>query len=322
MNRETMTTLWTLMRRELWENPGVLKWAPIIIMALYLCFILVSLVIGARFDAELAFTLDAIRAFAEEPLEQRRLLMTGILFATAAMYFQFLILLVLFYLSGSLYEDRKDRSILFWKSLPVSDRMTVGSKLLTACLLAPALYLAAAVLTQLIILLIATGYGLAAGVNPITAFWLPSALPHLWAILITGLIVQALWMLPIYAWIMFCSSWAPRTPILIAIAIPVGVSLIQYSWSLISGFRMPEFNLGLIMLKRFGSGIVPTSANFQVDSDSHRTDFTDIQFGDELFMEFSTVFGHLLKPEMWVGVAIALTLLAGAVWFRGRATDN
>ncbi len=322
MNMQIVSTLWTLMRRELWENPGVLKWAPIIIMALYLCFILVSLVIGARFDAELAFTLDAIRAFAEEPLEQRRLLMTGLLFATSAMFFQFLILLVLFYLSGSLYEDRKDRSILFWKSLPVSDSMTVSSKLLTACLLAPALYLAAAVLTQLVILLIATGYGLAAGVNPITTFLLPAALPHLWSILISGLLVQALWLLPIYAWIMFCSSWAPRTPILIAIAIPAAISLVQYSWSLISGFRMPEFNLGLIMTKRFASGIIPTSANFQVDSDSHRTDFTDLQFSEELFMDFSTVFGHLLKLEMWVGVAIAVALLAGAVWFRRRATDN
>lgn len=322
MNTRTVSTLWALMRRELWENPGTLKWAPAIIAALTLFFIVISLIIGARFDAELAFTLDAIREFANQPADQRRLFISGVLFSTSALFFQFLILLVLFYLSGSLYEDRKDRSILFWKSLPVSDQMTVASKLLTACLLAPAMYLAAALLTQLVVLLIATGYGLAAGVNPITTFWLPSALPKLWVVLASGLLVQALWFLPIYAWIMFCSSWAPRVPILIAIAIPLGASLLQHAWSLVSGFRLPEFNIGLIMLKRLATGIVPTNVNIQVDSESHRADFTDIEFSEELFMNLSTVFGHLLKTEMWIGVAIALVLLAGAVWFRRRATDN
>lgn len=319
---QTFTTLWALMRRELWENPGSFKWVPAIIAVLLLFVIAVSLLIGARFDAELAFTLDAIREFANQPLDQRRLFMTGALFSTTALFFQFLILVVVFYLAGSLYDDRKDRSILFWKSLPVSDAATVASKLLTACLLAPAIFLAAALLTQLIVLLIATGYGLAAGVNPITTFWLPSALPRLWLILASGLLVQAMWLLPIYAWILFCSSWAPRVPILIAIAIPLAVSLMQHAWSLVSVFRLPDFNIGLIMLHRFAAGLVPNNVNIQVDSDSHRADFTDIQFSEELFMNFSTVFGHLLKLEMWIGVAIALVLLAGAVWFRRRATDN
>ncbi len=322
MSMQTVSTLWALMRRELWENQGTLKWAPLIIAVITLFFIVMSLVIGARFDAELAFTLDAIREFAGQPADQRRLFMTGALFATSAMFFQFLILLVLFYLSGSLYEDRKDRSILFWKSLPVSDQMTVVSKLLTACLLAPALYLGAAIITQLVILIIATGYGAAAGINPFTTFWLPASLPKLWLVLGSGLVVQAMWLLPIYAWVMFCSAWAPRVPILIAIAIPLAVSLLQHAWTLVSGFRLPEFNLGLIMLKRLGSGLVPTNVNAQIDSTAHRADLTDIQFSEELYMNFSTVFGHLLKVEMWIGIAIALVLLAGAVWFRRRATDN
>ncbi|QOC21598.1 hypothetical protein IC757_11160 [Wenzhouxiangella sp. AB-CW3] len=322
MSMQTARTLWALMRRELWENPGILKWAPALIAVIVLFFVVVTLIIGTRVDAEMAFTLDAIRSFAEQPGDQRRLFMSGALFGSSAIVFQFLILLVLFYLSGSLYDDRKDRSILFWKSLPVSDYMTVGSKLLTACLLAPALYMAAAIIIHLAILLIATGYGLAAGINPLTAFWLPSSLPRLWAIIGLGLLVQALWMMPIYAWIMFCSSWAPRVPILIAIAIPLGISLLQYSWSLVSAFRLPEFNLGIIMLKRLGAGITPTNLNFEVDSDARQFDLTDVQFSEETFMSFSTVFGHLLKPEMWIGLAIAAVFLAGAIWFRRRATDN
>ncbi len=322
MSMQHVKTLGALMRRELWENPGTFKWTPAIIAGLTLFFIVVALAIGARFDAELAFTLDAIRTFAQEPADQRRLFMAGALYSSSALLFQLMILLVLFYLAGCLYEDRKDRSILFWKSLPVSDHMTVASKLLTACLLLPAFYLIAAFIVHLVVLLIATGYGLAAGVNPITTFWLPSALPRLWLVIALGLIVQALWLLPIYAWLMFCSSWAPRVPILIAIAIPLGVSLLQHAWSLLSVFGFPDFNIGLIMLMRFGTGLVPTNLDMQVDSTAHRADFTDVQFSEELFMNFSTLFGHLLKPEMWIGVVIALALLAGAVWFRRRATDN
>lgn len=322
MMSHSLTTLWTLMRRELWESQGAFKWTPIIIAALTLFFIVFGLVLGSRFDAELAFTMDAIRTFAEQPFDQRRIFMSGALFSSSALFFQLMILILLFYLASSLYDDRKDRSILFWKSLPVSDTMTVASKVLTACLLAPAMFLAAALATQLVLLLIATGYGLAAGVNPITAFWLPAALPKLWLIMALGLIVQALWLLPIYGWLVFCSSWAPRVPILVAIAIPVGISIAQHAWSLISVFRMPEVNLGMMMLNRLGTGVIPTNVNWQINANGNNVDMTDVQFSEELFMSMSNIVSYLTRYEMWVGIAIALVLLAGAVWFRRRATDT
>lgn len=315
-------TLWTLMRRELWESPGAFKWAPVILIGLTLFFTVFGLILGSRFDNEMAFTLDAIRQFAASPDDQRRMFMTGALFASSTLFFQILILVIIFYLSSCLYDERKDRSILFWKSLPVSDRMTVASKLLTACLLAPAVYLAAVIVTQLALLLIATGYGLLAGVNPLTTFWLPASLPRLWSVMAVGIVIQAMWLLPIYAWLVFCSSWAPRVPILVAIAIPAGAALLQHTWSLLSSFSLPDFNIGMIILKRLGSGILPTNVNFNINSSGGNTDFTDIRFGDELFMSFSNSFDYLTRPEMWIGVAIALALLAAAVWFRRRATDS
>ncbi|MFW5816025.1 MAG: hypothetical protein ACOCVP_04130, partial [Wenzhouxiangella sp.] len=227
------------------------------------------------------------------------------------------ILIVLFYLAGSLFDDRKDRSILFWKSLPVSDNMTVLSKLLTACIMVPALFLGAIILTHLVLLLIASGYALLAGINPLTHLWWPASLPRLWSVMALGLLVQALWLLPIYAWLLFCSSWAPRLPILIAIAIPAGLSIAQHSYSMISGFRFPEFNLGLIMLKRLGAGVLPANVTINVGDG-----LEDLQFSEELYMSFSGVLAHLFKPEMWIGLAIAAVLLAAAIFFRRRATDQ
>ncbi|MEE4637176.1 MAG: hypothetical protein V2J42_00360 [Wenzhouxiangella sp.] len=317
MSTRTLSNLWMLMRREVWESPFAFKWAPLGIGGLIILFTIVMLILGARFDAEMAFTVDAMRLFAEMGPEQKRLLVSGALFASSNFFLQVMILIVLFYLAGSLFDDRKDRSILFWKSLPVSDQMTVVSKLMTACVMVPALFLGAIILTHLALLAIASVYALLAGINPLTHLWWPASLPRLWSVMALGLLVQALWLLPIYAWLVFCSSWAPRLPILIAIAIPAGFSIAQHSYSLISGFRLPEFNVGLIMLKRLGSGVLPGNANIDI-SDG----LQDLQFNEELYMSFSGVFTHLLKPEMWIGLLIAAALTAGAIWFRRRATDQ
>src|SRR5262249_34513186 len=50
-----------------------------------------------------------------------------------------LFFVVFFYLLGALYNDRADRSVLFWKSLPLSDIETVLAKVVTAALVAPIL---------------------------------------------------------------------------------------------------------------------------------------------------------------------------------------
>jgi ABC-2 type transport system permease protein len=318
MNQQTLLSTWTLMRRELWESPVAFKWTPLAIGALVIFFAIFTLVVGSRVDAEMAFTSDAIRMFAEQPFEQKRLFVSGVLFSTSTIFFQLMLLIILFYLAGSLFDDRKDRSILFWKSLPVSDSLTVISKVLTACLLVPAMFMAAIILTHLALLLIATVYSAMAGTNPITAFWLPASLPRLWSVMILGLMVQALWLLPIYAWLLFCSSWAPRLPILIAIAIPAAIAIGQHAWSFSTGFRLPEVNLGMIMLKRLGEGVMPSNTNIQLGGEH----LSDIRFSEDLYMNFGTVFAHLAKPDMWLGVLIAAVLLAGAIWFRRRATDN
>ncbi len=317
MNNRTLTNMATLLQRELWESPVAFKWAPLGIGALILLFVVFSLIIGGRFDAEMAFTSDMLHQLAAQPVDQRRLLVSGALFSISAIFFQIMLLIILFYLSGSLFDDRKDRSILFWKSLPVSDGMTVASKLASACLLVPALFLAAIILTQIMLLLIATGYAFIAGVNPITTFWLPASLPRLWSVMLLGMLVQSLWLMPIYAWLLFCSSWAPRLPILIAIAIPAGLAIAQHAWTLISSFTLPGFNFGLLMLKRLGSGILPMSVNIEFDGNMQ-----SIEFSEDLFMNYGTVLGYLGRIEMWVGLLIAAALLFAATWFRRRATDG
>ncbi|MEX0916420.1 MAG: hypothetical protein WD397_00200 [Wenzhouxiangellaceae bacterium] len=321
MNASMFSRLWILVRREIWESPFAFKWTPLIIAGFILLITALVLIIGARVDNELVFTIDGIRMYAQMDDAQQRLMAAGAMFSAGSLFHQVMFLVVIFYLAGSLYDDRRDRSILFWKSLPVSDRMTVASKILTAMVAAPIMYLAGIALVQLVLVLIASGYGLMADINIFTEVWAPANLPRVWAVTLVGSLVQALWLLPIYAWLMFCSSWAPRLPILIAVLVPVVIGMFQHFWSFFSNFRLPEVNLLLLILERIGRGVMPASIEWeQIVTESRGQ--PNFMPSEDMLMSFRSIGNVLASWEMWIGVAIGLALLAASVWFRRRATDS
>lgn len=321
MNAGVFSRLWILVRREIWESPVAFKWTPVIIAGFILLVTVLLLIIGARVDNEQVFTIDGIRMYAQMDDSQQRMLAAGAMFSVGSLFNQIMFLVVVFYLAGSLYDDRRDRSILFWKSLPVSDRMTVTSKILTALVAAPVLYFAGIALIQLSLLLIASGYGLMAGIDIFSEVWLPANLPKVWTVTLVGSLVQSLWLLPIYAWLLFCSSWAPRLPILIAVLVPTLIGMFQHFWSFFSNFRLPDFNLLLVILERIGRGVMPASIEWeQVVSESQ--DGSSFVPSEEMLMSFKSIGNALASREMWIGVAIGLLFLAGSVWFRRRSTDS
>jgi len=320
MIADTLSRLWILVRREIWESPVAFKWTPLIIAGFLLLITMLVLVIGARVDNELVFTIDGIRMYAQMDDPQQRLAGAGVMFSIAALFHQVMFLVVVFYLAGSLYDDRRDRSILFWKSLPVSDRMTVASKILTAAVAAPIIYLGGIALIQLILVLIASGYGLAAGIDVFSEVWGPANLPRVWLVTLIGSLVQSLWLLPIYAWLMFCSSWAPRLPILIAVLVPVLIGMFQHFWSFFSNFRLPDYNLMLMIVERIGRGVMPSNIEWEAIVNERNSSINYAPDADML-LSLGSIGRYLASWEMWAGVAFGLILLAGAVWFRRRATD-
>ncbi|MCA1780217.1 MAG: hypothetical protein LC637_12795 [Xanthomonadaceae bacterium] len=321
MNTTALTRLTILIRRELWESPVAFKWTPALIGGFILLLIILALIIGAKVDNQMVFAIDGLRMYAAMDDSQQRLMSSGALFSIGALFHQIMFLVVIFYLAGALYDDRRDRSILYWKSLPVSDTITVGSKILTAGVAAPLTFLAGIAVTQLLLLIIASAYGLAAGINIFTEIWLPANLPRIWLLTLYGSLVQSLWLLPIYAWLLFCSAWAPRLPILMAVLVPVVIGMFQHFWSFFSNFQLPEHNLLWMLLLRIGQGVVPSSIQWQeiIDESQNSGSYRP---SDEILMSFQSVNGYLLNWEMWAGVVIGVVLLAAAVWFRRRATDS
>ncbi len=316
-----MMTLWALMRRELWESPGTFRWLPLVLAILVLVVMLLPLGFIGRIDAGFSSTLDGLRMFAEQDYEFRRNIVFGGLVGIAAFFNVALLFVIFFYLAGSLYDDRKDRTILFWKSLPVSDSATVASKLLTACLLLPAFYLAGILIAQVLILLLATGYSLAAGVNAWTTLWQPAGLPGLWLGLVVGYLVQALWIMPLFGWVMLCSAWAPRFPVLIAVAVPLIIGLVQHYYSFLTRMRFAEGNVLEHIGTRLAESTIPLEARVETEA-GNVTFMSGGQIAAEEVTRLGYLASRLTDSSLWIGIAIGLLFLAGAVWGRKRATDN
>lgn len=300
-----MNTFPALITRERWEHPAF--W---VVPAAFAGFILLSalMVVATVVYQGFGFPSADIREFASEAFsleteDRRQLLRMGLL--TLAVPFNvFLVGLMFFYALGSLYDDRRDRSILFWKSLPVSDVETVLSKFATALVLAPLMTFAVIAVVHVLAMLIAAGILLAAGADGWYLVFSPYAVAYAWATLLWGLFAQSLVFMPFVAWLMLASAWAKKAPFLWAVVPPAAVMMLE-AWF----FR--DSHLALWIGNRIDKAL-PLA--FQVSDGG----FSVRAHGEEVFVEgaLQMRFDLLWSFELWSGVAISAVLLIGAIWLR------
>jgi len=261
------------MRRELWEYPSICV-APLAVAAVFLLGFLI------------AFAVSPVHR--HEPLDMPYELAAGLIMGTAS-------ILGIFYSLDALYGERRDRSILFWKSLPVSDLTTVLSKFAIPLIILPLLSFAIAVVTQFLMLLLSSavllGSGLSVGTLGARMSFFHMSLMLLYHILT----VHGLWYAPIYGWLLLVSAWAPRAPFIWAFLPPFviwGVEKIA--------FRTSHF-LGFLQYRLTGPEPSTTTARSRNMMEMISA-LTPVQF-------FST-------PGLWVGLAVAAIFLAAAVRLR------
>ena len=138
-----------------------------------------------------------------------------------------LVLLTVNYLLGCNYNDRKDRSILFWKSMPVSEWEEVLARFGVALVVAPAVYIAVSLITQIVFVLLAMLMVWRMDHDPFVAILGNIEFGSLLAGQLGGWIMTALWVAPAYAYLLLASSWAKRSPFLTAIAPVVALMLVE-----------------------------------------------------------------------------------------------
>jgi ABC-2 type transport system permease protein len=211
---------------------------------------------------------------------------------------------VFFYFLDALYAERKDRSILFWKSLPVSDLQVVGSKYLTGIVAIPLVTLVVFVVTAVLVSLIG-GLALAwAGAGEALSV-APAAIARVTMMLLYSLAFQALWFAPIDGWLLLVSAFAKRAVLGWALLPPVLVVVAERT---LFGTQNFAELIGHRMVGGFELAFSGEQHSILVDEVAIST-FPALG-------EFFTPGRLLAAPSLWIGIAVGLLFLAGAVWLR------
>ena len=318
-----MNKLALLLKREYWEHRGGFLWAPVwtcvTILAVTAFGILTAEVVGRRNSVHFGFSLDKLRTSldANDMIQAGNALdMVQLMFGAVTCLVLFFVLF--FYLLGALYDDRRDRSVLFWKSLPVSDRSTVLSKALAAMLLAPLISFAIATLAYLAFLLVVTIWTALHGVNVLPAIASAHPFGMFWRLLLT-VPVDALWALPTVGWLLFWSAFARSKPFLWAVLLPLLAVFLNF-W--FGALGLPNFD-NLVALKdvaaRLLLSVMPGGWIGDDAWRSMRHAFDD----DNVVRNFdpSRVYALLGTANLWIGAAVGAALAFAASWLRGRRIE-
>jgi len=279
----TRPMYWSL-RREFWENRSIYI-APLAVAAVFLFgFLISTITLPHRVQAALAL----------DPAKQREAIQHP--FAIAAGFFMVTQVLVgFFYSLDALHGERRDRSILFWKSLPVSDLTTVLAKAAIPIAFLPLFTFVLTVAAQLIMLLL-SGVVLRASGQSLAGLWTQLS----WFQMSLGLLyhlvtVHALWHAPIYGWLLLVSGWARRMAIVWAVLPPLAIGIIEKI-----AFNTSHF--GALVAQRLSG---PEVYSFTVPG--------SMQMDPIMAMSFLKFLG---TPGLWTGLALTAVFLAAAVRLR------
>jgi ABC-2 type transport system permease protein len=270
--------------RELWENKSIYV-APVVVSTLGLFGFFISTIgLAERRRAVLLLSPDQQRAAIERPYD----------FAATALIFTAFVVGV-FYCLDALRGERRDRSILFWKSLPVSDLTTVLSKLSIPLVVLPAITFVVVVALQMIMRLWSSAVLVAHDVSPVST-WIHVPIVQGAVILLYGLIALALWHAPIYAWLLLVSGWARRAAFLWAI-LPLTLGPLER-------IAFGTSYIGHLIIYRLGGGM--------------KEAFVFNPHGRESIHSFAqlTPGRYLSSLGLWLGLIVGAGLIGAAVRLR------
>jgi len=287
-----ITRLFWCIRRELWENRSIYIAPLAVAVLIVLGFLYSTLRIPA--DLIISSTVDSNGVVTQSthgiPPLAPYTIAAGLIMATT-------FLVAIFYSLDALYSERRDRSILFWKSLPISDLTTVLSKAAIPLVLLPLLTWVITVVTQSLMLLInviifhargidtaALHAGLPLTQNSIMLFY------HLFAI-------HALWYAPIWCWFLLVSAWARRTPLL---------------WA-----TLPPIALGVLEIITLHSGHIFALLKYRIHGPEGSSSFSSPGMSGMSMGDMPLSPAHFLAtPGLWTGLALAAVFLAAAIQLR------
>jgi ABC-2 type transport system permease protein len=328
-----MNTFAWLIRREYWEHRGGFLWTPAIVAMAFLGIMLIVLVTAEFVARQNGVDINGIRL---EQLtrhlgpEEIAKMQAGMDIGLLSLSFPIgiaLFIVVFFYGIGALYNDRSDRSALFWKSLPISDTSTVLSKVAAATVLAPVLATFAIIGLQLGFLVLMSLYALLHGINPFPLLWSPVHLIALWLKLVLIIPVNALWALPSIGWLLLCSSFARSKPFLWAVMVPVIAGVLNSWVGVMNHLSLSSLWFWRNIVGRLLLSIFPGS---WMDAEKLREGFEGTDAGGVHVgvhglapsLSFEALGNVLASPSMLIGIVAGVAMIAAAIYFRRQRTES
>jgi ABC-2 type transport system permease protein len=307
-----------LIRREFWEH-RMLWVTPLAVAAVVLLG--VNALPAHLTVTRGGFDLSSDPNVAAEPDLSAAVLSQLWLFGLAAPFYIAAGIVGVSYLLDCLYGERRDRSILFWRSLPVSDTATVLTKLLVGLVLLPLVtYLLASVTS----LAVAATAHLHSGGIP-SPSWDASAWLHAQGLMLYTLVAAILWYAPYAAYLMLVSAWARRSVYAWAFVPPVVAAVLEralfgtaYVGHLVQrGFRELTglaFGINHELGTLGGAGFGPPHGGGSGGAGGGGG-------GGRGWNPVADPSGLLHSPQLWLGLAAAGLMIWAAIQVRRRRDD-
>jgi len=320
-----MKTFYWLVKREFWEHRGGLLWTPVIVGGVFLLLNLMGIITGEVMGGRHGFNITLGSSnnmnLLARALDQQSMATVGagldmVMYSPTMIIGMVLGFVVFFYCLGALYDDRRDRSLLFWKSLPISDTATVLSKVVAATVVAPLIAIIVGTLTGILMLLM---FAIALSLHGVSV-WHLLTLSHPFQVianLVGSIPLYVVWALPTVGWLLLCSAWSRSKPFLWAVVLPVAVGIVIGWFNLLGTVDVQNswywrHVVGRVLLSVFPGGWLTQVQNIGGDDPAEVLSSLGV-------MHTYAVLG---SPNIWIGVAAAAAMLAGAIWFRRWRDDS
>ena len=321
MNALSKSTFAWLLKREYWESKRGFLWAPFWAAAVLIIITVLGMIAGEVLNArnsdthvQMGMSLDdLLKSAVAHDVGQVVHALDASMTAVAMLVAIVLSFVVFFYLLGALYDDRRDRSLLFWKSLPVSDTATVISKAVAAMIVAPLIAIVITLAGYLALQVVVSFWLMIHGVNPFPVLWAHIEPFNLWLHLLATIPVNAIWALPTVGWLLFCSAAARSKPFLWAVMIPVIAGVLNLWIGLLGA---PHIDNSFYWRHLFGGallGLIPGGWIAPNLRDMHPVDQGNLV---QSVLGFDSMARALAMPEMWIGAVAGVALIAATIWFR------
>jgi len=292
-----------LIKREVWEHRSIYV-TPLAIAIIVTLGTLAMLMFAGGFAKELDIAIFGATNIAGDT--ERQAALTGFFVGTSGVFLLAATVLTVFYTLDCLYTERKDKSILFWRSMPVTDAEAVIAKLATAIVIIPLVSVAVVIATHLVNLVVTSIWFSAKGADAGHLIWGSVPLLDNWLAALIVTLASAIWMSPFVGWLLFVSAFTKRSPFLMAFMPLVLIPILEFIFLRSSFFADAVFSR---------KGMIPLFRGMDIEA---FFDEETLHLSEEAvsLLAFLDVGRFLMSPSMWGGLLVCALFVTAAIYVR------